>query len=596
MGPQRLQTQLLVATVLIICGLTGGVLLIVRSTIRSEIQEQTLNGLESSVRAFQSVQNQRQEQLSRTATLLAELPPLKALMTTRHAPTIQDASLSFWKLAGSDLFVLADPTGKVLGLHATTPEMDVSNVTHDLARSLEQDENSAWWYSSGHLYWVFIRPITSGAGINQNGLGMVAVGYQIDAKVAQQLAVVAESKIVLGTSTDVIASNLSPAEESAFRRIFEQGFVPPGFAAREITLANDEYEIASVSIHSGPPTIVQCYMLLPLQRTANFMSRLDRTILELGISAVLCSSILLVFISRQITRPLDNLVEGVRALSTGNFTYFINPHGSSEVVDLGKAFSKMRGDLLNSQQKLIETERIAALGRAASSISHDLRHYLAAVVANAEFLHEAEKLKLDKDVVYEEIMAASGQMTDLLDSLRDLARPDGSISPTPASLDHLVRRAADAILARPDMRGQTISIKKSGDMEGFLDSKKIERAFFNLILNASEATSRDSGKIIVDIRSTSDSFQVRVADNGTGIPEPIRTTLFDPFVSFGKSEGTGLGLAIVNKIVREHGGTVTVEHTSKEGSVFLVILPRAQSAGAHGREAIESDSRVLPQA
>ena len=95
---------------------------------------------------------------------------------------------------------------------------------------------------------------------------------------------------------------------------------------------------------------------------------------------------LLTFVSRTITHPLDNLVSGVRALAAGDYAYSITPRGSSEVAELGEAFSKMRGELLASQQQQLATERIAAFGTAASSISHDLRHYLAAMVCQRGIL------------------------------------------------------------------------------------------------------------------------------------------------------------------------------------------------------------------
>ena len=74
------------------------------------------------------------------------------------------------------------------------------------------------------------------------------------------------------------------------------------------------------------------------------------------------------------------------------------------------------------------------------------------MVANAEFLYEAEKLKLNRDEIYEEIKTASEQMIDLLDSLRELAREERSIAPIPASLNQTLRRAVDAVRARPEMR------------------------------------------------------------------------------------------------------------------------------------------------
>src|SRR5947208_3766393 len=181
---------------------------------------------------------------------------------------------------------------------------------------------------------------------------------------------------------------------------------------------------------------------------------------------------------------------------------------------------------------------------------------------------------LNREDIYKEIKTASDEMTDLLDSLRELAREDSAVSPAPAYLDQTVRHAVESVLTRPELRGRRISISVSGEMEGVFDPKKIERAFFNLMLNACEATAQRQGQIRVELHSSAEWFEVRVADNGPGIPESIRNTLFDPFVSSGKPNGTGLGLAIVNKIVHDHGGSVSVEQTSEAETVFLVKLPR----------------------
>ena len=190
-----------------------------------------------------------------------------------------------------------------------------------------------------------------------------------------------------------------------------------------------------------------------------FLRQLNRTILVVGLTAILLASLTLRFVAGTITHPLDNLVAGVRALAAGDYTYSITPRGSSESVELAEAFSKMRGELLAIQKKQIDMERVAAVGRAANSISHDLRHYLAALVANAEFLFEADKLRVDRDEVYKEIQTASEQITELLDSLRDLAREHRNISPVSASMDDSVRRAIEAVRARPDLREQTISVR-----------------------------------------------------------------------------------------------------------------------------------------
>jgi len=558
----------------IICALLGSLLLIVRHTVRSQINDGVQESTNESLRAFENVQQERELQLSRTAAMLAELPPLKALMTTEHALTIQDASEPLWKLAGSQLFLLAGPNGHVLGFHGSNPRWKTDIAEENLARSMEQGEDAAWWYGDGQLYRVFLRPITSGTANERRHLGIIAVGYQIDATVAEQLALVSGSQIALTTGDKIIASTLSTADQEQLEKLIQASPGAEG-STREMALGQDQYQVASVVIHSGPPVSVKCYVLMSLQPVNAFLRRLNRTIFLLGISAVALAALLLGFVAQTITHPLDNLVSGVRALAVGDYTYSITPRGSSEVAELGEAFSKMRGELLAFQQRRFETERIAAVGRAANSISHDLRHYLAAVVANAEFLYEAEKLKLNPDEIYEEIKTASEQMVDLLDSLRELAREDNVIAPIPASLNQTIRRAVDAVRARPELRHLEISISTSGEMDGVFDPKKLERAFFNLVLNACEATVPSQGYVRIEICSQGESFEVRVADNGTGIPSAIAGTLFDPFVSLGKPNGTGLGLAIVHKIVQDHGGSVTVEKSSESGTTFLVRLPRA---------------------
>src|SRR3984893_3623358 len=179
-------------------------------------------------------------------------------------------------------------------------------------------------------------------------------------------------------------------------------------------------------------------------------------------------------------------------------------------------------------------------------------------------------------------------MTEFLHSLRELAREHRMLSLVTASLESVVRHAADAVLARPEFRHRLISIQASSDTTGLFDSKKIERVFFNLLLNACEATS-DRGKIAIEIKSSNNSFEVRIADDGIGIPAGIRGTLFDPFISSGKSNGTGLGLAIVSKIIHDPYGSVGVEQTSETGTVFLVRFPRSQTGFADFAEIHESD-------
>lgn len=569
----RLRTQLLLATVLLITAVLGATLLLVRQRVKEEVSQQVRAGITSSVHAFENVQQQREVQLSRTAAVLSELPPLKAMMTTDHPPTIQDGSDPFWHLAGSDLFVLAKNDGSLLALHAKSASF-TPKTCEQLMKQSAGTGSATWWYSEGSLYWVFLRPITIGAGNEKRQIGWIAVGYQVDKTVAEQLAAVARSQIVLVTGNRVIASTVDPDQFASGDLLNDRALMAPN-ASKEVSLGSQRFQAASVMLDAATPTPIRCFVLLPLGQSAMFLMRLNRTLVLMGAAAVFLGGFLFSFISHAITRPLENLVAGVRALAGGDYDYSVKSTGSSEVVQLGDAFGTMRTRLLDSQRRQIEAERMAALGRTASSISHDLRHYLAALVANAEFLYEAETLRMDREEIYREIKLASDQMTDLIDSLRELSREQGTISPTPGRMDTVIDRATDAVRVRPEFHGCVVSVQSHGDMEGTFDSRKLERAFFNLLLNACEARSDGEAKVTVQIESNEHVFDVRVRDNGEGVPEPIRNSLFDPFVSSGKPNGTGLGLAIVNKIVRDHGGTVFVEESTAQGTAIHVTLPRA---------------------
>jgi signal transduction histidine kinase len=574
----RLQSQLLLSTLLIICALTGAILLILHQTVLTQIDDQVKFSTEASFQEFEKLQRQLQLQLSRTTSLLAEIPTLKALMTTNDAPTIQDGSTPFWRLSGSDLFLLADPSGHVVAMDVSEKGLDREAAEKNLKTSLQAGQESAWWYSGGRLYWIFLRPILAGTGSDAKVLGLVVIGYETNSRIAEQLGFVAESKIVLVADHRIIASTFSPDEESVIQgRILTREIVN-GAGTSEVMVGDNSYQVARVTLQANPPSPAECYVFISLTRPMAFLRQINRTILVVGLTVVLLASVLLRFVAGTITHPLDNLVAGVRALAAGDYAYSITPRGSSEAVELAESFSKMRGELLAFQKKQIETERVAAVGRAANSISHDLRHHLAAVVANAEFLYEADKLRLNRNEVYKEIQTASEQMTELLDSLRDLAREQRDIAPVNASIDQCVRRAIEAARARPELRDRHISVHADGDMNGIFDPQKLVRALLNLTVNACEAAPSREGKVAFDILATADMFEIRVSDNGRGIPPAIRNNLFDPFVSAGKPNGTGLGLAIVAKIIADHGGTVCVESTSETGTTLLVKLPRVQLA------------------
>jgi signal transduction histidine kinase/predicted GNAT superfamily acetyltransferase len=586
----RLRTKFLLSMVLISAGLTTTSLLLVRRNVQAQEKKEIFADLHDSVSAFQNFQRERETTLSHSADLLADLPNLRALMTTQDEATIQDGSDSLWRLAGSDLFVLTDRTGTVVALHTSSPGFTREMAQASLGAASNQSGQSHWWFGAQHLYQVFLKPIYFGPAAENRQLGFLVIGHEIDDTVASQLSRIAASQVAFYYDDGIVKTTLTASQEVELGR---QGSVHPNASAEaeEVQLGDERFLGTSLELAGQKNPSVRLVVLKSYDQATAFLDNLNHLLLALGLIAVVGGSALVFFISHTFTRPLGNLVSGVRALEKGDFTYALDARGGDETAELTGAFDRMRKSLLKTQQRLLEAERLATIGRMASSVSHDLRHSLAAIVANAEFLCEARLSPEQREELYQEIRTAVNQMTDLIESLLEFSRTRESLRPSYGSVKVTVEHVIQTIRTHPEFHRIRIGIRQQGNSEGWFDQKKLERALFNLLLNACEAVELGTGEIDIKIREIPHGVEVYVADNGRGISESVRSQLFEPFVSFGKENGTGLGLTVVQKIIQDHGGDVHVEKTSSEGTVFKLVLPLSS---ASDRIAERAEARMLP--
>lgn len=588
----RMRTKFLLSMLLISAGLTCMSLLLVRSSVQKQIKKGIFADLQNSVTTFQNFQRDRELTLTHSAELLADLPNLRALMTTEHEATIQDASKDLWRLAGSDIFVLADRTGRVVALHTASPGLQRDMAQEALAASLTQEGPEHWWFGGQHLYEVFLKPVYFGPAAEDRSLGFLVIGYEIDDRVASQVSRIAASQVAFYYGDTIVRSTLPPAQEAELARQGALRHSQASSETEEVQLGDERFLGTSLELAQGKMPSVRLSVLKSYDQATAFLDSLNHLLLALGLVAVLGGSALVYFISHTFTRPLGSLVEGVRALEKGDFNYPLDPRGGDEVAELTGAFSRMRDSLLKTQQELLEAERLATIGRMASSISHDLRHSLAAIVANAEFLCESRLTSDQREDLYQEVRTAVNSMTDLIDSLLEFSRTRESLRPSYGNVKETVDRVVQSIRTHPDFHGAQISVTQTGNSVGWFDSRKLERVLYNLLLNACEAVPPQTGRIEVSLREVANGVEIRVSDNGRGIPESIRTQLFEPFVSYGKENGTGLGLTVVQKIIQDHGGDVNVEKTSENGTVFRVVLPLASNSD--GVREIRGDGMPAP--
>lgn len=578
MGGIRLRTKFLLSMVAVSAALTFTTLLVVRHTVQQEVRLGIQRDLQNSVSAFRNFQQQREVTLERSAALLADLPIVRALMTSHHTATIQDESRDLWKLAGSDLLVLGDASGKVMALQATPPEVSLRDAQEFFPTVISREETRHWWYVEGHLYEVFLQDIYFGPTSQHQVLGYLLVGYEIDDHVARDLSRVAAGEVAFRYGEVIVRSTLKPAQESELLHVPSRPPTGGPSQGDQIWLAGERFLTTSVDLPTpGGPTL-NLWVLKSFDQATAFLRSLNELLLALGFTALLAGTLLVFLISHTFTRPLENLVAGVRALEHGDFAYPLHVRGRDEVAEVTGAFERMRGNLQTTQRELLDAERLATIGRMASSISHDLRHSLAAVMANAEFLCENTLTPLQREELYAEIRIAVNQMTELIESLLEFSRTRESLRPSYGDVRSAIDRAVQGVKAHPEFQRIKVRISAEGSTEGWFDFKKLERALLNLLLNACEAVPPGSGKIDITLRRSSETLEIRIADNGPGVADAIRQHLFEPFVSHGKENGTGMGLTVVQKILQDHGGDVTVEQTSASGTTFRINIPLIPAA------------------
>jgi signal transduction histidine kinase len=578
MGGIRLRTKFLLSMVVVSAALTFTTLLVVRRTVQQEVRLGIQRDLQNSVSAFHHFQKQREVTLERSAALLADLPNVRALMTTHDPATIQDASRELWQLSGSDLLLLADSSGKVMALQATPSEITIHEGQEFFPTVVSREETRHWWYVEGHLYEMFLQDIYFGPASGRQVLGYLLLGYEIDDRVARDLSRVAAGEVAFRYGDSIVRSTLKPAQESELLHISPRmaaGIPPQG---DQIRLGEERFLATSVILPTPGGPALNLWVLKSFDQATAFLRSLNALLLALGLAAVLAGSLLVFVISHTFTRPLENLVAGVRALEQGDYAYPLQARGGDEVAEVTGTFERMRTNLQRTHRELLDAERLATIGRMASSISHDLRHSLAAVVANAEFLCESNLTPSQREDLYAEIRIAVNQMTELIESLLEFSRTRESLRPSYGDVRSAVDRAVQGVKAHPEFQRIRIRISGDGSTEGWFDFKKLERALLNLLLNACEAVPAESGKIDIELRRQGGNLEIRIEDNGPGIAEAVRERLFEPFVSHGKENGTGMGLTVVQKILQDHGGDVSVEQTSSSGTIFRVNIPLNLSA------------------
>jgi signal transduction histidine kinase len=570
----RTRALLLISLVLIIAGTTASSLIIIRNRLRQQVRANLNTDLGRSVETFQDLDAGRLVALENEGALLAALPSLKALMTTNDPRTITDDAADFWKTSGNDLLALSDSNEKVQATFAKGAK-NVDILKRDLQAAVA-DPSQHYLLSNGRLFEYSVRPLYFGRQEDGVLLGYVINGYAIDQDFLQEVGRGAGAEVAFVAGNTVVVSTLPNDRQLDLGKIADSG--QQNGAAFIVTVGRERYLTASKDLTSEAGSPLRLVVMKSFDAADRAEMEINRLVMWVSILAIAVGSVLMIMLARMVTRPLEQLAAGVRAFGGGNSEHSLPAGGTQEVRYLSRVFAQMRDEIEKSHHALLESERLATIGRMASSVSHDLRHYFAAIYANAEFLASPLLPANDRAELYEEIRIAIDGTTDMLDSLLIFSRTGSSLHRVPADMTLLVERAIALVNRHPDAVGVRVLLEKgSADTTVEMDSKQVERAVYNLLLNACQSARGLSGPRIVkvSVSAESPSISVTIADNGPGVAQEIRETLFDPFVSQGKQKGTGLGLTLAWSVAREHGGDVKLVSSRKGETIFRLTVARS---------------------
>jgi signal transduction histidine kinase/ActR/RegA family two-component response regulator len=608
----RLRTKFLLSLLAISAGLTSATLFIVGYRVQKRVREDIHQDLRNSVNTYQSFDRQRQATLSRSAQLLANLPNVRALMTTRDAMTIQDASADVWRLSGDDLLVMADRSGAILALRSNAAGFTRDAAQTLMTHALKHNDSRDWWFDGGHLFEVWIQPIYFGASSDGAALGFLAVGHEIQARAAKDFGSIASSDVAFYFGESLVATTLDASQQSSLTASIHTQTGSAPAIRQDIQIGRERFLVATVALSTEGEPPVSLVVLKSLDHASAFLDNLYRVLLGLGLLSILAGSALVFLISDTFMRPLANLVGGVHALEQGNFSYALESNGGDEVAEVTAAFDRLRTTLQSSQheqkqleERLRQAHKMEAVGRLAGGVAHDFNNLLTIIRGHGDLLNDRPGITDSERHSLEQIHKASGKAVAMTRQLLAFSRMQ-VLQPRVLDLNTVINDMGKML---PRLIGEHIEYifspePKLANVKA--DPSQVEQVIMNLVVNSRDAMP-NGGTISVRSRNVViDDTEARqhppmtagnyvllsVSDTGQGMSPETKAHIFEPFFTTKEvGKGTGLGLATVYGVVKQSGGFVWVESTVGKGTTFEIYLPQVSGKAASSSD---TEPRLTP--
>ena len=583
MAGTTLRAKFMLAMVMVTAGLTIGALFIVRDRVSRHIQLQVRRDLESSSDYLKTFERRRTELTERMAVFVADTPLLKALMTTRDPATVQDGTEAISRIAGAQLFVVSEPGGRIMAMHGL-PGSARPSLQTSLESSLQAGRHRDWWLVNGRLYDVILTAVSSGAGTDSVEVGTLACGFEVDPSFAKQVATLADGEVIISyRDTPIVSTMAADVVLNLDLARTRNGGI------HDVQLQGERFLVADVPLAEGGGSGPVLVLLKSYDKATSFLSDLNWVVISIGLLAIVSGVALAFFISHRFTSPLRELLTGVQALETGQYDYPLHPAGHDEAAQLTHAFAHMRDALHKSQEQLLRSARMEALGRLAGGVAHDFNNIITIISGYGELALDRSTNDPQLTSYVHEIRKAGERATGLTRQLLAFSRKQ-ALQPQPLDLNSILGNINKMLRVLVGEDVQLVFSQAAKLPTVMADPGQIEQVIMNLAANARDAMPGGGALTLSTSLATADTLNVpageqsvesyvvlAVTDTGTGMSPDTVKNIFEPFYTTkAPGKGTGLGLATVYGIVRQSGGFLDVQSELGQGTTFRVCLPAVQ--------------------
>ena len=291
-------------------------------------------------------------------------------------------------------------------------------------------------------------------------------------------------------------------------------------------------------------------------------------------------------VALRIVRPLKEIERHLDRIARGHRGPLDLASADREIVSLRQALDHMLDELDQRRERLVRSEKLAALGTLLSGVAHELNNPLSNISSSVQILIE-EAGELDAQQarrLHGQIDEQTERARRIVRTLLDFAR-DRPLRRDPVRLRELVERTIGFLAgAIPSDTRIVVAIDAELGLRG--DDQRLQQALLNLVQNAVEAQEgrgevRIAARRVPGGRDRAPAVEIEVADDGPGIDPAIAARIFDPFFTTKDvGRGSGLGLFVAHEIVVEHGGTIDVRSSPGAGACFRIVLPDPPATGA----------------